>query len=103
MEEHRWRVFEKRVLRRTFGLKRDEMTGCWRHLHNEELHNLYSSQNINRMIKSRRMKWTGHVVRMGRSVSIILVTKLEERDHKEDLDVSGNLILRSSMVWYELD
>jgi hypothetical protein len=58
-------VFENRVLRRIFGLKRDEVTGGWRKLHNEELHNVYSSPNIIRMIKSRRMRWAGHVARMG--------------------------------------
>jgi hypothetical protein len=61
---HRLRVFENKVLRRIFELKRDEVTGGWRKLHNEELHNLYSSPSINRMIKSRRMKWAGHVARM---------------------------------------
>jgi hypothetical protein len=60
-EEHRLRVFENRVLRRIFGPKRDEVTGGWRKLHNEELHNLYSSPSIIRMIKSRRMRLTGHV------------------------------------------
>jgi hypothetical protein len=60
-EEHILRVFENRVLRRIFGPKTDEITGCWRKLHNEELHNLYSSPIIIRMIKSRRMKWTGRV------------------------------------------
>jgi hypothetical protein len=58
------RVFENRMLR-TFGPKRDEVTGGWRKLHNEELHNLYSSRSVIRMIKSRRMRWAGHVVRMG--------------------------------------
>jgi hypothetical protein len=58
-------VFEDRVLRRIFGPKRDEVTGGWRKLHNEELHNLYSSPSIIRMIKSRRMRWEGHVARMG--------------------------------------
>jgi hypothetical protein len=53
------------MLRRTFGPKRDEVTGGWRKLHNEELHYLYSSQSIIRMIKSRRMRWVGHVARMG--------------------------------------
>jgi hypothetical protein len=60
-EEHRPRVFENRVLRRIFEPKRDEVTGGWRKLHNEELHNLYSSPNIIRMIMSRRMRWAGHV------------------------------------------
>jgi hypothetical protein len=63
-EEHRLRVFENRVLKRIFGPKRDEVTGDWRKLHNEELYNLYSSPN--RMIKSRRMRWSGHVARKGR-------------------------------------
>ena len=64
--EHRLRVFENRVLRRIFGPKRDEVTGEWRKLHNEELNNLYSSPNIVQVIKSRRMRWAGHVVYMGR-------------------------------------
>jgi hypothetical protein len=58
-------VFENRMLRRIFRLKRDEVTGEWRKLHNEELHDLYSSPNIIRIIKSRRMRWEGHVARMG--------------------------------------
>jgi hypothetical protein len=61
MEEYRLRVFEKRVLR-IFGPKRDEVTGGWRKLHNEELHNLYS------LIKSRRMRWTGRVARIGEEI-----------------------------------
>jgi hypothetical protein len=65
-EEHRLRVFENRVLRRIFGPKGDEVTGGWRKLHNEKLHNLYSSPGIIRMINSRRMRWAGHVARMGR-------------------------------------
>jgi hypothetical protein len=64
-EEHRLRVIENRVLRRIFGPKRDHVMGDWRKLHNEELHNLYSSPNIIRMIKSRRMRWAGHEARMG--------------------------------------
>jgi PAS domain-containing protein len=65
-EEHRLRVFENRALRRIFGQKREKVIGGWRKLHNEELHNLYGSQRIIRMIKSRRMRWAGHVARMGR-------------------------------------
>ena len=64
LEERRLRAFENRVLRRIFGLKRDEVTGEWRKLHNEELNNLYSSPNIVRAIKSRRMRWAGYVARM---------------------------------------
>jgi hypothetical protein len=67
------------MLRRIFGPKRDEVTEDWRKLHNEDLHNLYSSPNIIRMIKSRRMRWAGHVTRMGetRNASKILVGKPE--------------------------
>jgi hypothetical protein len=64
-EEHRLRVLENRVLRRIFGPKRDEVTGGWRKLHNEELHGLYSSLSIIRLIKARRMRWAEHVVHMG--------------------------------------
>jgi hypothetical protein len=72
-------VFENRVLRRIFGPKRDEVTGDWRRLHNEELHSVYSSPSIIRMIKSRRMRWAGHVARMGekRNACRILVGKPE--------------------------
>jgi hypothetical protein len=59
-------VFENRVLRRIFGPKSDEVTGEWRKLHNKELHDLYSSPSIIKMIKSRRMRWAGHVARMER-------------------------------------
>ena len=65
-EERKLRVFENMVVRRIFGPRRDEVTGEWRRLHNEELNDLYSSPNIVRVIKSRRMRWAGHVARMGR-------------------------------------
>ncbi|KAJ4432652.1 hypothetical protein ANN_21275 [Periplaneta americana] len=66
-EEHRLRVFENKVLRKIFGAKRDEVTGEWRKLHNAELHALYSSPDIIRNIKSRLLRWAGHVARMGES------------------------------------
>jgi hypothetical protein len=74
-------VLENRVLRRVFGPKRDEVTGEWRKLHNEELNDLYFSPNIVRVIKSRRRKWEGHVARLGerRGVYRILVGKPEGR------------------------
>jgi hypothetical protein len=80
-EEHRLRIFENRVLRRIFGPKRDEVTGGWRKLHNEELHGLYSSPSIVRVIKARRMRWEGHVARMGavRGAYNILVGRPEGR------------------------
>jgi hypothetical protein len=79
-EEHRLRVFENRVLRRIFGPKREE-DGSWRELHNDELHSLYSSRNIVRVIKSRRMSWVRHVARMGegRGVYRVLVGRPESK------------------------
>jgi hypothetical protein len=64
-EEHGLGVFENKVLRRIFGPERDEVTGEWRKLHDEELHDLYSSPSIIRIMKVRRMRWSGHVARMG--------------------------------------
>jgi hypothetical protein len=80
-EQQRLRVLENRVLRRIFGSKRDEVTGGWRKLRNEQLHNLYSSPSIIRMIKSRRMRYAGHVGRMGkkRNICSILVGKPDGR------------------------
>jgi hypothetical protein len=72
-EEHILRVFENRVLRRIFGPKRDEVTGEWRKLHGGELHNLYSSPNIIRQIKSRSVRWAGHVARMGEGINVYRV------------------------------
>jgi hypothetical protein len=78
-EVHRPGVFEDRVLRRIFGPKRDEVTGGWRKLHNEEFHDLYPSRSIIRIMKARRMKWAGHVARMGenRNAYRLLVGKSE--------------------------
>jgi hypothetical protein len=77
-EEHRLRVFENRVLRRIFGPNREE-DGSWRKLHNDELHSLYSSPNIVRVIKSRRMRWAGHLESIGdgRGVYRVLVERPE--------------------------
>ena len=79
MKERRLSVFETRVLRRVFGPKRDEVTGEWRKLRNEELSDRYSLPNIVRVVKSRRMRWAGHVARMGegRGVHRVLVGKPE--------------------------
>jgi hypothetical protein len=76
-------VFENRVLRRIFGPKKDEVTGEWRKLHNEELRNLCSSPSIIRIIKSWRMRWAGHVARMGekRNAYRLLVGKPEGKKH----------------------
>jgi hypothetical protein len=83
-EEHRLRVFENRVIRRIYGSKTDGVTGGWRKLLNKELHDLYSSPSIIRIIKSRRMTWAGHVARMGekRNAYMLLVALREgKRDH----------------------
>jgi hypothetical protein len=78
-EEHRLKVLENKVLRRVFIPKRDEVTGEWRKLHNEELRDLYSSSSIITIIKSRRMRWAGHVTKMGkkRNAYRLLVGKPE--------------------------
>jgi hypothetical protein len=78
-EERKLRVSENMVLRRIFGRRRDDVMGEWRRLHNEELNGMYSSTNIVRVIKSRRMRWAGHVARMGekRGTYMVLVGKPE--------------------------
>jgi len=101
-EERKLRVFENRVLRRIFGPRRDEVTAEWRRLYNEELNDLYTSPNIVRVIKSRRMRWAGHVARMGeaRGVYRILVGKPEGKSHWGDLGVDRWIILgRISIIW----
>jgi hypothetical protein len=91
-EEHRLRVFENRVLRRIFGSKRDEVTGEWRKLHNEELHNLYSYQNIISHINSRKMRWAKHVAQMGQDRKFYVLQKNpKERDLLEDRVVDGKI------------
>jgi hypothetical protein len=81
-EEHRLRVFENRVLRKIFRTKRDEVTGEWRKVHNEELHDLYSSPSIIRIMKSGRMRWAGHVARIDEKMNAyrLLVGSQRERD-----------------------
>jgi hypothetical protein len=85
-----------RVLRRIFGPKKDEVTGEWRKLHNEEFHDLYSSPNIVRVIKSRRMRWAGHVARLGEGIGVYRVWwgDLGGRDHWGDPGIDGRIILR---------
>jgi len=95
-EERRFRVVENRVLRRMYGPKRDRVTGDWRKLHNEQLNDLNGSPNIVRVIKSRRMRWTGHVARMGRREAYtgFWWGNLRERDHLGDPGVDGRIIVR---------
>ena len=94
-EERKLRVFENMVFRRIFGPSRDEVTGEWRRLHNEELNGLYSSPNIVRVIKSRRMRWAGHVARIARRGGRIRSWwgNRRERDRWGDLGVDGWIIL----------
>jgi len=111
-EEHRLRVFENRVLRRIFGPKRDGVTGEWTKLHNEKLNDLYSSPNIARVIKSRIMRWAGHVARMGerRGVHMVLVGKPEgrrplgrpRRRWKDNIKMDLQKVECEDMDWIEL-
>jgi hypothetical protein len=107
-EERRLRGFGNTVLRKIFGPKREE-DGSWRKLHNDELHSLYSSPNIVRVIKSRRMRWAGHVARLGegRGVYRVLVGRPKVRYYWEDLGVGRRITLRWNLGdrnrWDELD
>jgi hypothetical protein len=89
-------VFENRVLWSVFGPKRDKVTGEWRKIHNEELNDLYSLPNYVEVVKSRRMRWVGHVACMGeeRGVHRVLVGKPEGKRHWGDPDIDGRIILR---------
>jgi hypothetical protein len=83
------------VHKRICGQKRDDMERGWRKLYNEELHNLYSSPSVMRMIKSRGMRWAGHVARMGRGMHTGFWWEIQkEENHSEDLDVGGRIILK---------
>jgi len=111
-EERRLRVFEKWVLRRTFGPERDEVTGEWRKLHNEELNDLYSSPSIIRVIKSGRIRWVWHVAHMGerRDLHRVFVGKSERKKPlgKPRRRWEGNIkmdlqeVRRRGMDWMEL-
>ena len=111
-DECRLRVFEKRLLRRVFGPKREDVTGEWRKLHNEEPGDLYSLPNIVRVVKSRRMRWEGHLARMGegRDVHRVLVGKHEEkrpmgrprRRWEDNIKMDLQEVGRSCGDWMEL-
>ena len=111
-EERRLKFYENRMLRRIFGPKRDEVTGEWRKLHNEELNNLYCSPNIFRVIKSRKMRWTEHVARMEerKGVYKVLMGKPEgkrplgraRRRWEDSIKMDLQEVGCGGMVWIEL-
>ena len=90
------RVFENKVLRKIFGAERDKITGECRKLHNAELHALYSSPNIISNLKSRRLRWAGHVARMeqSRNAYRVLVGKSEGKDTFREAEIDGRIILK---------
>jgi hypothetical protein len=99
--EHRLTVFGNRALRGWFGPERQEITGCWRKLHDVEFYNLFSLSDIIRVMKSRRMRWVGHVARMGVMINgyIYLARKL---DRLEYLGVDGRILLKLSLKKYDM-
>jgi hypothetical protein len=109
-EEHRLRVFENRVLRRIFGPNRDEVTGERRNLHSVEVHILYSSPDIIKQIKSRRMRWARHMARMGegRNVYRVCWESPKEKDDFEDQGIDGRMVSKWTLgrlvggVWSRL-
>jgi hypothetical protein len=111
-EEHRLRVFENRVVRRIFGRKKDEVRGEWRKLHTEECNDLYSSPNIIQVIKSRRMRWAGHVAHMGvrRGMYRVLVGKPERKrppgrprhSWKDNIKMDLQEVVCGGMDWIDL-
>jgi len=108
--ERRLRVFENGLQRKIFGSKRDKVPGDWRRLRDEELHVLYSSPNIIWVIKSRRVRWTEHVARVGDNGGAyrVLVGKPERKDHLEEINIDGSIILKcifkkwDGKAWTEL-
>jgi hypothetical protein len=115
-EERRQRVFENKVLKSIFGPKREKVAGEWTKLHNEELNGLYSLPNIVRVIKSRRMRWAGHVARMGKGEvrTGFWRGNLRKRDRWGDRGVDGRIILgwifkkwdvgvRTGLGWFRIE
>jgi hypothetical protein len=103
-KEFRLRAFNNKVLKRTFGPKKDEVTGEWRRLYNKELYALYSSTDIIQVIKSIRLRWAGQVARMGkrRGAYRVLVRKPRQGDHFEDPRIDEKTILKW-MEGHEMD
>ena len=95
-EEHRLWVFENRALRRIFGPRGEEVTAAWRKWHNEELNDMYCSPNIVQVIKTRKMRWVGHIAHMGERRGLYRVWwgNLRERDHLGNPGIDGRILLR---------